>query len=137
MDQGNKDDIGQTRTTRKGPIRRPHKIRFRPPQGVAGYEPEFFEGPGGSRNSDRGVGSDQYSDTGSPASINLASEKEVTRPKPGGDGVRSKNPYSIQRPRSEGGILGDKMERDPMEEKQVVNSPGAGGWQEFNDMQQR
>ena len=72
------------------------------------------------RSTDRGVGTDQQSDVGSPASINLA------------DGLRRRLLRKEDRP-----MDGERMERDPMEEGQGVHSPGAGGWQEHNDMQAR
>jgi hypothetical protein len=55
-----------------GPVRREHRVRFRPPVGLGGNEDTFFDGPGGTRSMDKGPGSDQTSDVGSPASINLA-----------------------------------------------------------------
>lgn len=98
-----------------GPRRPYHRIRFRPPQGLMGHEPEFFEGQGGELNQWRGVGTDNQGDTGSPASVNLASawsrrrapEPEITMP----NAVK---------------------ESDPQEEGQ-----GQEKNQEFYDMQQR
>jgi len=48
------------------------------------------------------------------------------------DGLRRRLLRKEDRP-----MDGERMERDPMEEGQGVHSPGAGGWQEHNDMQAR
>lgn len=55
----------------KGQVKKRHRYRFRnEPEGI---EEGWWGGMEGYRNTDKGIGSDQYQDVGSPASINVAS----------------------------------------------------------------
>jgi hypothetical protein len=54
----------------QGPRRPYRQVRFRPPRGFAGSEPEFFEG--NEMGQWRGDGTDSPSDVGCPASIQAA-----------------------------------------------------------------
>lgn len=106
---------------RRGPLRPPHKVRFRPPQGLEGQEPEFFEGPAGDRNEFRGTGTDNPGDVGSPSSGIFASWK------------RRRAAALMPEPT----MPNAKKESDPLEEGQTESgAPGADN-QAFYDMQAR
>jgi len=93
--------------------RKRHRWRYRnEPQG---QDELFWEGMGGTRNVDKGIGSDQYQDVGVPSSISLAKSRWQRRFRP----------LELNMPN-------EKMERDPLEEKQTTDT-----WREFYDMQQR
>jgi hypothetical protein len=100
----------------KGQTRKRHQYRFRNEPG--GQDELFWEGMGGTLNKDKGIGTDQYQDVGSPSSISLAKRQG-----------RRWNPF---RSKQEQGMPGEMMERDPLEEKQTTES-----WREYNDMQER
>jgi len=93
-------------------LRQRHRKRFRNEPG--GSDEVFMEGVGGMRNTDKGIGSDQYQDVGCPASINLANEKikKLVRP-------------------TDPNMPNEKMERS-MEEKEVTDT-----WRSYNDMQDK
>jgi len=108
-----KDQPLDQKEPRTGPIRPKQKVRFRPPQGLEGQEPEFFEGPAGYRNVEKGYGTENQPDTGAPASIMLAKWKRRRTL------VEETMPNAIK-------------EGDPQEEGATTDHN-----QEFYDMQQR
>lgn len=97
------------RKENRGPY---HRVRFRPPQGLEGQEPEFFEGP--AKNQFRGVGTENQSDTGSPASIMVATWRKRRHPEP-----EATMPNAV-------------VEHDPNEESRNTETQ-----QQFYDMQMR
>ncbi len=93
-------------------LRKRHRMRYRNEPG--GSDEILWEGIGtGYNDVDKGVGSDQHSDVGSPASINVAKQKKI---------IRTTNPN----------MPNEKMERDPQEEKATTDT-----WFEFNNMQDK
>jgi len=103
-----------------GPKLRPRqRVRFRPPQGLEGQEPEFFEGPAGYRNVEKGYGTENQPDTGSPSSIMLATWKRRRTL------VEETMPNAVK-------------EGEPQEEGQTTTgNPGDAIQQSFYDMQAR
>lgn len=57
----------------EGLTRKRHQFRYRNEPG--GSDELFWEGMDGTKNKDKGIGSDQYSDVGSPASGNFANDQ--------------------------------------------------------------
>lgn len=96
---------------RIGPLRTKLKTRFRPDRGVAGQEPEFFEGQSGGRSQSGGYGTDNPPDVGVPG-IFAGKKREV--------------------PELEPTMPNAKRESDPLEEGQTIETH-----QQFYDMQQR
>lgn len=98
----------------QNPTRQRHRKRFRNEPG--GHDEVMLDGKGGLRNTDRGIGSDQYSDVGVPSSVNIAGTKPQRI-------VKQVQPHNMPN---------EKMERDPQEEKATTDT-----WREFNDAQFR
>jgi len=152
-------------------VRKRHQFRYRNEPG--GADEMMWEGMDGTKNKDKGIGSDQYEDVGSPASGNFANEQLYLMHKLGDCGCNHharficdcgdihtcrchapkkdyhvatcnscKSPLDIiaaDKPRLkpvmrplEVNMPNEKMERDPLEEKQTTET-----WREFNDMQEK
>ena len=90
-----------------------HRMRYRNEPG--GSDEMFWEGMSGTLNKEKGIGTDQQGTTGGSASIEtLSAIKPRLKP--------------VMRPQEQT-MPGEKMERDPLEEKQTTDV-----WREYQDI---